>query len=144
MMTSLYDKDVLAWSIEQAALLRERRWSALDIENLAEEIEDVGNSVRRELGSRMAVLIAHLLKWQFQPQLRCNSWLKTIKVQRTRIARKLRKVPSLKNALSDVDWMQDTWEDALVIAIQETGLDNFPDSPVWTSAQVLDQSFFPV
>ena len=143
-MTSLYDKDVLAWSIEQAALLRERRWSALDIENLAEEIEDVGNSVRRELGSRMAVLIAHLLKWQFQPQLRSNSWLKTITVQRTRIARKLRKVPSLKCALCDVDWMQDTWEDAVVIAIRETGLDVFPDTPIWTSAQVLDQAFFPV
>ena len=142
-MTSLYDKDVLAWSIEQAALLRERRWSALDIENLAEEIEDVGNSVRRELGSRMAVLIAHLLKWQYQPQLRSNSWRRTIKVQRTGIVRRLGKVPSLRSALSDDDWMQDAWEDALLIALKETGLDDVPDLPIWTSAQVLDQSFLP-
>lgn len=142
-MTSLYDKDVLAWSIEQAALLRERRWSALDIENLAEEIEDVGNSVRRELGSRMAVLIAHLLKWQYQPQLRSNSWRRTIKVQRTGIVRRLGKVPSLRSALSDDDWMQDAWEDALLIAMKETGLDDVPDLPIWTSAQVLDQSFLP-
>ncbi|HEX8613276.1 MAG TPA: DUF29 domain-containing protein [Telluria sp.] len=142
-MASLYDEDVLAWSLEQAALLRERRWSALDIENLAEEIEDVGNSVRRELGSRMAVLIAHLLKWQCQPQLRSKSWLRTIKVQRTTIARKLSKVPSLKSALSNDDWMQDAWEDALVIAIKDTGLTDFPDLPIWTSSQVLDQTFLP-
>ena len=142
-MAGLYDEDVLAWSIEQAALLRARRWSALDIENLAEEIEDVGNSERRELGSRMAVLIAHLLKWQFQPQLRGASWLRTIKVQRTRIARKLGKVPSLKAMLSDDDWMQEVWEDALVIAIKDTGLAHFPDIPLWTSAQVLDPAFLP-
>jgi hypothetical protein len=143
MMTSLYDEDVLAWSIEQAAVLRERRWSALDIENLAEEIEDVGNSVRRELGSRMAVLVAHLLKWQVQPQLRSKSWVRTIKVQRTSIARRLGKVPSLKSVLSDDEWMQDVWDDALVIAIKETGLDDFPDALIWTSAQVLDSTFFP-
>lgn len=142
-MTSLYDEDVIAWSIEQAALLRKRRWSALDIENLANEIEDVGNSVRRELGSRMAVLVAHLLKWQFQPQLRSKSWLRTIEVQGTNIARRLGKVPSLKSVLSDDDWMQDVWGDALVIAIKETGLDDLPDVPIWTSAQVLDQSFLP-
>lgn len=142
-MAGLYDEDVLAWSIEQAALLRERRWSALDIENLAEEIEDVGNSARRELGSRMAVLIAHLLKWQFQPQLRSNSWLRTMNVQRNTISRRLARVPSLKSALSDKDWMQDVWEDALVIAMKETGLHDFPDRPTWTSSQVLDPTFLP-
>ncbi|NHZ34669.1 DUF29 domain-containing protein [Massilia rubra] len=142
-MAGLYDEDVLAWSIAQAALLRERRWSALDIENLAEEIEDVGHSVRRELGSRMAVLIAHLLKWQFQPQLRSRSWRATIDVQRTTITRKLGKVPSLKSALSDDDWMREVWEDALVIAIKDTGLEDFPDMPIWSSAQVLDPAFLP-
>ncbi|MDQ1830036.1 DUF29 domain-containing protein [Massilia scottii] len=143
MMASLYDMDVLAWSIEQAALLRERRWSALDIENLAEEIEDVGNSVRRELGSRMAVLIAHLLKWQFQPQLRSKSWLKTMQVQRASIARQLGKVPSLKGALTDDDWRQEVWDDALVLAINDTGLHEFPDMPIWTSAQIPDPAFLP-
>ncbi|ATQ73463.1 hypothetical protein CR152_02245 [Massilia violaceinigra] len=142
-MANLYDEDVLAWSIKQAALLRERRWSALDIENLAEEIEDVGNSVRRELGSRMAVLIAHLLKWQFQPQLRSKSWLKTMQVQRASIARKLGKVPSLKSALTDNDGRQEVWDDALVLALKETGLHEFPDTPIWTSAQILDPAFLP-
>ena len=57
-----YDADVVAWSSEQAALLRAGRFSELDIEHLADEIEDVGRSEERELGSRMAVLLAHLLK----------------------------------------------------------------------------------
>jgi hypothetical protein len=143
-MTSLYDEDVLAWSVEQAALLRERRWSALDIENLAEEIEDVGNSVRRELGSRMAVLIAHLLKWQFQPQLRSKSWLATIEVQREIIAIKLAKVPSRKHTLSDDACFLEIWKDALVIAIKDTGLYQFPRRPMWTTTEVLDSTFFPV
>ncbi|MDQ1920829.1 DUF29 domain-containing protein [Massilia sp. CCM 9206] len=142
-MAGLYDMDVLAWSIEQAALLRERRWSALDMENLAEEIEDVGNSMRRELGSRMAVLIAHLLKWQFQPQLRSKSWLASINVQRATINRRLGKMPSLKSALTDDDWRQEVWDDALVLAIKETGLHEFPDMPIWTSAQLLDPAFLP-
>ncbi|ATQ73462.1 hypothetical protein CR152_02240 [Massilia violaceinigra] len=142
-MASLYDMDVLAWSIEQAALLRERRWFALDIENLAEEIEEVGNNVRRELGSRMAVLIAHLLKWQLQPQLRSKSWRATIDVQRESIAIKLAKVPSLKHTLADDAWFVEIWNDALVIAFNDTGLHQFPRTPVWTTAQVLDSTFFP-
>ncbi|HEX8613275.1 MAG TPA: DUF29 domain-containing protein [Telluria sp.] len=142
-MASLYDEDVLAWSIEQAALLRERRWSALDIQNLAEEIEDVGNSVRRELGSRMAVLIAHLLKWQYQPQLRSKSWRATIDVQRESIAIKLAKVPSLKHTLADDVWFVEIWKDALVIAFKDTGLYQFPRMPVWTIEEVLDSMFFP-
>ena len=69
-MTATYEKDVIAWANEQAALLRAGRFSALDIEHIAEEIEDVGKSERREFVSRMAVLLAHLLKWQYQPERR--------------------------------------------------------------------------
>jgi pyridoxine/pyridoxamine 5'-phosphate oxidase len=66
-MGKLYDTDIVAWASEQAQLLRGRQCLALDIENLAEEIEDVGKSVQRELSSRVAVLLAHLLKWKYQP-----------------------------------------------------------------------------
>ena len=58
-----YDKDVLVWSQEQARLLRAGRFDELDIEHVADEIEDVGKSEKRELANRMAVLLAHLLKW---------------------------------------------------------------------------------
>ena len=73
-----YDKDVLLWSQEQARLLRARRFDELDIEHLADEIEDVGKSEKRELASRMAVLLAHLLKWSRQQENRTNSWRATI------------------------------------------------------------------
>lgn len=142
-MAGLYEMDVLAWSIEQAALLRERRWSALDIENLAEEIEDVGHSVRYALGSRIAVLVAALLKWQLQPELRSNNWRALIDVQRDTITRQLGRVPSLMNALTEEDSLKDIWNDALVLAMQDTGLHEFPDMPIWTSAQILDPAFLP-
>jgi hypothetical protein len=63
-MGTLYEKDVVAWASEQAALLRAGQFSAIDVEHIAQEIEDVGKSEKRELASRMAVLLAHLLKWQ--------------------------------------------------------------------------------
>lgn len=68
-MGNLYDTDIAAWASEQAALLRGRQWSALDIENIAEEIDSVGRTEKRELGSRMTVLLAHLLKWQPNPNI---------------------------------------------------------------------------
>ena len=74
-----YETDVIAWANRQAALLRAGRFSELDIANIAEEIEDVGKSEERELASRMAVLLMHLLKWQYQPERQSRSWLRTIK-----------------------------------------------------------------
>jgi len=70
----LYHLDIIAWAEEQASLLRAGRLSELDIDHIAEEIEDVGKSEQRELASRMAVLIAHLIKWRYQLQRRGNSW----------------------------------------------------------------------
>ena len=67
---TLYDTDFYAWTNEQAALLRAGRWSEADVENIAEEIESMGRSERRELVSRLTVLLMHLLKWRFQPTLR--------------------------------------------------------------------------
>ncbi|WP_233977917.1 DUF29 domain-containing protein, partial [Pectobacterium versatile] len=74
------------WSNEQAELLRSGKFSEIDCENIAEEIADVGKSEQRELANRMAVLIAHLLKWKYQPERRGSSWEKTIKAQRKDVA----------------------------------------------------------
>jgi hypothetical protein len=81
-MTSLYDSDFFAWANEQASLLRAGKLSSADIENIAEEIESMGKSEKRELVSRLTILLLHLLEWQSQPGLRGNSWRYTIKVQR--------------------------------------------------------------
>src|SRR5271169_5894026 len=83
--TTSYDKDVIRWSQKQARLLRAGRFTELDVEHLTDEIEDVGKSEKRELANRMAVLMAHLLKWSRQPENRSKSWRATIVVQRKRV-----------------------------------------------------------
>lgn len=142
-MGTPYEKDVVAWAKEQAALLRSGQLSALDIEHIAEEIEDVGKSEKRELASRMAVLLAHLLKWQHQPGRRGSSWSRTIKEQRKAIAAAIRQTPSLQASLSDADWLAGMWADAVTKAIDETGLDSFPEDCPWAMEQVLSGEFFP-
>jgi len=142
---STYDQDVVAWSQEQAHLLRIGQFSALDIEHLAEEIEDVGRSEQRELTHRMAILLAHLLKWQYQPERRGTGWELTINGQRERIIRRLQKTPSLKSALNDVDWWADAWFDARIEATQETGIEiqRFPPECPWTADEILDPAWKP-
>jgi ribosomal protein L29 len=142
-MGTLYETDIVAWASEQAELLRSGQWSALDIEKIAEEIEDVGKSVQRELSSRVAVLLAHLLKWKFQPELRSKSWLATIAVQRRAIARILKKTPSLRRFYFDEEWLDEAWDDAIRMAIAETCLHEFPDASLWSAQQILDPEYFP-
>lgn len=144
-MSTTYEKDIVAWAHEQAGLLRSGRLSELDIEHIAEEIDDVGKSEQRELANRMAVLLTHLLKWKFQSAYRGSSWQTTIHTQRNSIERRLRKTPSLKASLSDIDWWADAWDDAIDAASKETGLGykDFPDSCPWSQEQVMDQNFLP-
>ncbi len=92
----MYESDFHAWALRQVALLREGGLDALDVENLAEEIGDLGSSQRSELVSRLEVLLTHLLEWQFQPERRGRSWSRTIAEQRDRIGPPKRKGPSLR------------------------------------------------
>lgn len=140
-----YDSDILAWAWEQAALLRAGRVAELDLENLAEEIEDVGRREQRELASRMAVLLAHLLKWAWQPERRGSSWVATIRHQRERLARRLERTPSLRGCLSDPEWWTDAWGDARLDMARETGIgfDLLPPTCPWTLAEVLDANYWP-
>lgn len=142
-MSVAYDKDIVAWASEQAAFIRAGRFDMLDIEHISEEIEDVGRSERRELESRMIVLLAHLLKWKFQPARRGTSWKATIAVQRKDIAITVKKVPSLKTDLADEEWFSLVWEKAVVKAMEETGHDDFPKSCPWETILILNQEFLP-
>jgi hypothetical protein len=144
-MGTTYEQDVVAWANEQAALLRAGKLSAIDIEHIAEEIEDVGKSEQRELASRMAVLLAHLLKWQFQPERRGSSWQATLRIQRDGIERRLRKTPSLKPMLKDAEWISDMWGDACQVAANEAGIgvSIFPEACPWPMEAVLSRDFFP-
>ncbi|MCD9228639.1 DUF29 domain-containing protein [Ralstonia pseudosolanacearum] len=142
-MGTRYEQDVVAWANEQAALLHAGKFSALDIEHIADEIEDVARSEQRELARRMAVLLAHLLQWHYQPAKRGASWEATIHTQRNSIERRIRKIPSLKASLDDADWLADAWGDAVAKATEATGLNAFPKTCPWPTAQVLNHEFFP-
>ena len=144
-MTTSYDIDVVAWSNEQAQRIRAGKFDQLDLEHLAEEIEDVGKSEQRQLANRMSVLFAHLLKWAFQPELRASSdsWRLTIKEQRKRIVARLAKTPSLNKSLTDVDWLDDAWVDAVALARKETGIVIFPEVCPWSMGDVLAEGWLP-
>lgn len=142
-MGATYDGDVFAWANEQAALIRARRFDALDLDNIAEEIESVGRSEQRELINRMAVLLAHLLKWQAQPGYRGRSWELTIAEQRIRLDRVLAENPSLWPRLADQAWISGAWKQGVVLARRETGLDDFPEACPWALGDVIRDGWMP-
>lgn len=139
----LYSQDFHAWALQNAEWLRQGQLAVVDVAHIAEELEDMGNSRERELESRLGVLIAHLLKWHYQPDQRSSSWSGTIKEQRRKLTRLLRKNPSLKPLLTEA-W-QEAYGDALTLVEKDTGLDEslFPAECPFTVAQVLDLAFWP-
>ena len=140
---SNYDQDYYLWFADQAQLLRARTWQQLDVEHLAEELEDMGKREKRALRSRTVVLLAHLLKYRFQPQHRSSSWNGTIREQRKQLAELLNDSPSLKPRLEDD--LQDSYISASLLAAGETGLaeTTFPEHCPFSIDQLLDQDFWP-
>ena len=143
MNTKLHDVDFYAWTQQQLDLLKMRNWSEIDIDGLIEEIESMAASERRELINRPAVLLAHLLKWQYQPSFRGRSWQLTLKEQRRRLQRLLRDNPSLRARFAD--FIDDAYGDAILLAAKETGLDenSFPSDCPYTEKNILDTEFHP-
>jgi hypothetical protein len=143
MGNTLYDRDFYAWANEQAGLLRAGRLSEADIDHIAEEIESMGKSEKRELVSRLAILLLHLLKWNFQPERRTNSWRNSVEVQRVRLDSHMRDNPSLKSSLGEA--IVEAFRVARLEAESETGLDRsvFPAVCPWTFEQMMDETFWP-
>ena len=141
--SSKYETDFYGWAIEQAALLRTRRLNEADLDNVAEEIESMGRSEKRELVNRLAVLLAHLLKWQAQPGLRSTSWRLTVVEQRKRLARHMQGNLSLKPMLPDA--LDEAYGYARLTAQRETGLADsvFPATCPYSFDQVSDEQFWP-
>ncbi len=142
-MSTSYEADVVAWANEQAALLRAGKFSQLDIEHIADEVEDVGKSEKRELKSHMANLLAHLLKWQFQQERRGASWQVSIRSRRKEVLQALDETPSLRPSLADPDWLEIVWGKAVDQANIETGIKDLPATCPWSIDQVLGPDFFP-
>jgi Domain of unknown function DUF29. len=138
-----YDKDFYAWAIHTAELLRQGKFNEVDIENVAEEIESMGRSDKRSLTNRLAVLMAHLLKWKIQPERRSRSWKLTVKEQRIRVTRLLKTSPSLKHEVNST--LSEAYEQAVVIAARQTELDEsvFPEKCPFSLNHCLDEQFFP-
>lgn len=140
---NLYRKDFHAWCFNQANLIREKKFDELDIENLIEEVEDVGKSLESELENRLAILISHLLKWKFQPERRSKSWEFTIREQRKRVMRLLIKNPSLKSKEDEA--FEYSYSDAVIRAEKETKLDIdiFSDQMPFNQEDVLKEGWLP-
>lgn len=138
-----YQTDFYAWAIEQAGLLRSGRLAEVDVENIAEEIESMGRSEKRELVNRLSVLLTHLLEWQVQPSFRGTSWLLAIREQRARLAEHLTDNPSLKPLLPDA--IATAYRFALLAAQRQTGLPEgaFPAICPWSDENVLLPEFLP-
>ena len=143
-MSDLYEDDLVLWSERQTDLLRRRAAgelvndTGLDWTNIAEEIEAVGSSQRRELRSRMIRLLQHLLKWHYQPELRSRSWRATIAVQREDIEALLEDSPSLRRTLPDV--LPRAYRSAREHALNETGLLDLPEASPFTLEQALTEA----
>ncbi len=102
----LYDEDFVLWSEQQADLMKNKQFHQLDLENLIEEIEDMGKSIKRSVESHLIVLMMLVIKWKIQPTHRSKSWMNTIKNERKSIRRIQDQMPSLNQNYINTIWEQ--------------------------------------
>jgi Domain of unknown function DUF29 len=138
-----YHEDFCAWAFEQARFLRERRFDLLDIEHLADEIEDVAKAELCELTKQMSVLLADLLKWHYLPAERNGSRSAVVEIRRLDVAEILDESPSLRARIDKPRTFQFIWADALAQAATENGHDSFPSECPWSIKDVLSEGWLP-
>lgn len=138
-MQTPYEKDFHQWSLDQAKFLRTGAYNYLDMENLIEEIESLSNSDQRAVESHFTVILLHLIKQKFQSEKRTRSWELSIKASRLKANRLMKKNPSFKRFLNQ--WRQEAYDDAIVAACAETGLDEkiFPKECPWSIEEILGE-----
>ncbi|QVL47149.1 MAG: DUF29 domain-containing protein [Thiocapsa sp.] len=139
----VYEQDLVAWAFANARLLREGRFESLDVENIAEELEDLGRSEKRALASHLRVLLLHLLKWQAQPARRGPSWRRSIRNARQEIEEIVAESPSLAQRLPEM--IEQAYPKALESAIDETGLPSSRFQPrcPYRQDELLSPTFWP-
>lgn len=138
-----YDADYYAWTADQALQLRQTRPGTIDWENVAEEVESLGRSDKRAIGSDLKVLLEHLIKWRFQSEKRTSSWSDSIEEHRDRILRIIEDSPSLSMTPRDI--LPKEYVRARRKALRDTRLPpkKVPESSPFTIEQVLDPEFYP-
>jgi hypothetical protein len=136
-----YAHDFYTWTLEQARLVREGHWTAIDRENVAEEIESLGREQFDKLESALRVLLMHMLKWDHQPERRGRSWQLSIKAQRVRVERLLQTSPGLKPRLPEA--VTHGYRLARIEAAQETGLEEekFPHQCPYAWNDIVGRDF---
>ena len=141
---TLYNQDFLLWTQQQAECLKKGRWAELDVEHLVEELEALGRSEQKELGSYLQVLLMHLLKCQYQPERKTKSWVNTISNCRNKIQDCLEDTPSLQRFLEDWEWIQKYYRRARRYAANETQklIETFPLECPFSIEQIIDPEFF--
>jgi hypothetical protein len=140
------EQDFHAWALNAAQRARAGLLTPQELEQVAEELEDMAKSERRQLKNRLSILLAHLLKWHHQPERRSRSWRATIEVQRGDVQDLLEDNPSLCPCLPE--FIEQAYQRGVWLAIQETDLDKavFPatfEQTGWSYEQVLDMDYFP-
>jgi hypothetical protein len=138
-----YDQDFYSWTQEQAELLKHGRFSELDVENLIEEIETMGRSEKRELESRLTVLLLHLLKWKYQEVRRDRSWELSIIEQRLKFEETFEENPGLKQKLDEI--LKKAYKFAIIQASKETKISRnvFPEKCPWSLDKITNNEFYP-
>ena len=139
--TQLYESDAHAWFLETAKAVKEGRFEVLDIDNLVEELESMGKKEKRILERYLSLLFLHLLKWQYQPERRCASWEKSIKIHRKHAKIQIAQKPSLRGHMGSI--LEEAYDLALLDAYKETNLDIFPDTMPFTLEEALQEDWLP-
>jgi hypothetical protein len=139
-----HDEDFYGWAMANASLLKQGKYQEVDMEHIIEELEEMGGSNETQLINRLAQLIFHLLKWEYQPDFRGRSWHGSIKEQRKRTRILIKKNPSLKSKVNDS--LIDAYDIAFSLAEKETPIDLklLPSECPYTFEQIMDEAFFPV
>ncbi len=142
-MNETYLVDFNSWVDQTAQLLRDRRWQEIDVAHLIEEIQDLGKSEKRGISSQLTRLLLHLLKWQFQPQRRSDSWIDSITDARTQIELALEDSPSLSTY--PAQQLQESYSRARRQAAKQTGIDlsTFPEECFYPLEFVLEEDWLP-
>lgn len=138
-----YEQDFYAWIYHNAQLLRQGKLAEIDVDNITEELESMGKSQQHALINRLAVLLMHLLKWQFQSARRSRSWELAIIEQRQEIVDLFEESLSLKPNIEAK--LAKAYNKAVIKAERETGIryTDFPSICPYTLEQVLNDNFYP-
>jgi hypothetical protein len=141
--TNLYNRDYYLWLEHTAQLIKEGKFSEVDVANLVEEIEDMGRSEKRAVKSNLVILLLHLLKYKYQPAKKTNSWKASIREHRRRLRDDFQVSPSLKRYFEEV--FDECYQDAREQAADETGLpkDTFPTESPFTPPETLNPDYLP-